>query len=134
MAAWKLLVPLATVVTGGGIVATTLVSKFAFSCIVPWHSDTTCGIPKMSLPPGGGVFLEVKAVTKDGKKWDGACPIVAFYDAASDKQLHQREFMCENFRADYMNPSTDKDQLVYVRINVKEKKDVDIRGEVRIVK
>lgn len=135
MLAWKLLVPVAAVLIGGGITATTLVQKGGFACVVPWYRDTSCGIPTLSIPPKGQLKIIVDAVTKDGKKYTEVCPTVKIFDAKTDKDLKKDdcEYMCDNSMCTYDNPSKETDQLVYVRFSGRELENVDVRGSFWVV-
>ena len=130
MLAWKLLVPVAAALIGTGITATTVVQKAGFSCIVPWYTDTSCGIPKLSIPPKGQLQINVDAVTKDGKKYDGVCPTVTFYDAKNDKERNSCSNTCDRGLCTTQNPSNETDKLVYVRFSTGygELYSVDVRG------
>lgn len=132
MLTWKLVVPIAAVVMGGGISATTVVQQLGFSCTVPWYTDTTCGIPKITVPPSGKMRIEVVAVTKNGEKWSHPCPVFSYYDAKTDKEVGYDKHMCDGGLGAYDNPSKDRDQVIYVRVNVGEQKDVDIRGNLKV--
>lgn len=132
MLTWKLLVPVAAAFMGAGISATAVVQQMGFSCTVPWYTDTTCGIPKLTIPPDGKLRIVVTAVTKNGQKWAGSCPVFNFYDAKTDKFLTYSDFLCDGGVGGYDNPSKYRDQVVYVRVNVGENKDVDVRGDLKI--
>ena len=132
MFTWKLLVPVAAAFMGAGISALAVVQQLGFSCTVPWYKDTTCGIPKLTIPPKGYAQIEVVAVTKNGEKWTGLCPVFNYYDAKTDKLLHFNTSMCDGGLGGYVNPSKDSDAVIYVRVNVGENKDVDIRGNLKV--
>lgn len=134
MLTWKLLVPVAAAFMGAGISATAVVQQMGFSCTVPWYTDTTCGIPKLTIPPKGHAEIEVIAVTKNGQKWTGLCPTFYYYDAKTDKEVGFDKHMCDGGLGGYVNPSNDSDVVIYVRVNVGENKDVDVRGNLKIFK
>jgi hypothetical protein len=137
MLTWKFLAPVMAALIGTGITATatTLVEKAGFSCTVPWYTDTTCGLSKLSIPPDGQLWILVHAVTRKGEKWKFPCPVFTIYDATNNKQQDEPyDFMCDQGLARYQNPSREKEQIVYVRVNVKEQKDIDIRGSYEIYK
>jgi hypothetical protein len=134
MLSWKLLAPVAVALVGGGITATTLVSQLGFSCIVPWYKDTTCGIPPMTLPPGGQLQVLINAVTKNGQKYDRICPIVRAFDAKNDKEVGGKCDACNNALCPFDNPSRNAEQVVYVKFSTRTTEEVDLRGECRVVK
>lgn len=135
MRTWNLISGVGVAIVAAWLAVTNLAYAAEFTCKVPWYTDTTCGIPKFSIPPDGNLTIEVYTVKKDGYDFTRVCPVFQIFDVNNgDRLLATLDDMCAGKSKTYHNPMKATEQIVSLRVNVKQGNDIDITGRYTVTK
>ncbi len=130
----NLLSGLGVAIVGAWLAVTSLAHAAEFSCTIPWYTDTDCKLPKFSIPPEGKLRIEVYTVKKDGRDFSTPCPVFQIFDVNNDNRLVHTTEICAGAAETYQNPKKTTEQIVYLRVDIGEKSDIDITGRYTVTK